>query len=83
MPITRSEALFFTAGYAAGVATGVNLPKLKEKLGPLVASARDVVGDSYTEVARKVAEQVEVIQDTIAERRQARAAEPAAASSNA
>lgn len=72
MPITGSEALFFGAGFAAGAATASNFPKLKEKLGPMMEEAKDVVGDAYSEAARKAAETMETIQDKLAERRSLR-----------
>ena len=39
MPMTRSEAMFFTAGLVIGAAAGANYPLLKEKFGPLLAGA--------------------------------------------
>jgi hypothetical protein len=70
MPITRSEMLFFATGIAAGAAARAAYPQIKEKLGPLMAGAGAALGDAYTEVARRVAEKVESIQDTMAENRQ-------------
>ena len=42
MPMTRSEAMFFTAGLVIGAAAGANYPLLKEKLGPLLSGALPV-----------------------------------------
>jgi hypothetical protein len=71
MPVTKSEMMFFAAGAALGAAAGANLPLLKEKLGPLfaaaLAGASSAVGDSYAEVAKRVAEKVEAVQDAMAE----------------
>ena len=70
MPITRSEVIFFAAGVAVGAAARSAYPQLKEKLGPLLAGAGAAVGDAYTEVAKRVAEKVESVQDVMAEKRQ-------------
>ena len=71
MPVTKSEMLFFAAGAAFGAAAGANYPLLKEKFGPIIAAAlagaSSAVGDSYAEVAKKVAEKVEAVQDAMAE----------------
>ena len=71
MPVTRSEMMFFAAGAALGAVAGANLPVLKEKFGPIVAAAlagaSSAVGDSYAEVAKRVAEKVEAVQDAMAE----------------
>jgi hypothetical protein len=71
MPVTKSEMMFFAAGAALGAAAGANLPLLKEKFGPLIAAAlagaSSAVGDSYAEVAKRVAEKVEAVQDAMAE----------------
>jgi hypothetical protein len=71
MPVTKSEMMFFAVGTALGAAVGANLPMLKEKFGPLVAAAlagiNSAVGDSYAEVAKRVAEKVESVQDAMAE----------------
>ena len=77
MPMTRSEAMYFTAGLVIGASAGANYPLLKEKLGPLLASALagagSAFGESYAEAAKKVAEKVEAVQDAMAEMRQAAA----------
>lgn len=74
MPMTRSEAMYFTAGLVIGAAAGANFPLLKEKLGPLVsgalAGAGSAFGESYAEMAKKVAEKVEAVQDAMAEMKQ-------------
>jgi hypothetical protein len=70
MPITRSEVIFFAAGVAAGVAARAAFPEFKEKVGPLLAGAGAALGDAYIEVARRVAEKVESVQDSVAEKRQ-------------
>lgn len=84
MPVTKSEMMYFAAGAAIGAAAGANWPLLKEKFGPLIATAleatRSAVGDSYAEVARKVGEKVEEMQDSMAQMKHAattaEAAEP-------
>jgi hypothetical protein len=70
MPITRSEVVFLATGIAVGAAARTAYPRLKEKLGPLLAGAGAAVGDAYTEAARRVAEKVESVQDAMAERQQ-------------
>jgi hypothetical protein len=70
MPITRSEVIYFAAGVAVGAAARSAYPQLKEKLGPLLAGAGAAMGDAYAEVAKRVAEKVESVQDTMAEKRQ-------------
>jgi hypothetical protein len=74
MPVTKSEMMFFAAGAVVGAAAGANLPYLKEKFGPIVAAAlagaSSAVSDSYAEVAKRVAEKVEAVQDAMAEMKQ-------------
>jgi hypothetical protein len=74
MPMTRSEAMFFTAGLVIGATAGANYPLLKEKFGPLLSSALAgagaAFGESYAEMAKKVAEKVEAVQDAMAEMKQ-------------
>lgn len=71
MPVTKSEMMFFAAGAVLGATVGANLPLLKEKFGPLItaalAGASSAIGDSYAEVAKRVAEKVEAVQDAMAE----------------
>ena len=71
MPVTKSEMMFFAAGAVLGAAAGANLPLLKEKFGPLIsaalAGASTAVSDSYADVAKRVAERVEAVQDAMAE----------------
>jgi hypothetical protein len=59
MPVTRSETLFFAAGVAAGALARRSYPVLKEKYGPVVASAlagaRDAFGAACAEAARAAA----------------------------
>jgi hypothetical protein len=69
--MTRNEILYLSAGIAVGALAGANFHKIKDALGPLLALAGDSLGDSYTSVAQRVAEQVESIQDTIAEAKSA------------
>ena len=79
MPVTRSEAMFFTAGLVIGAAAGSNFPVLKEKFGPLLSGASRrgaAFGESYSEMAKKVAEKVEAVQDAMAEMKQAAAELP-------
>ncbi len=74
MPMTRSEAMYFAAGLVIGATAGANFPLLKEKFGPLVsgalAGAGTAFGESYAEMAKKVAEKVEAVQDAMAEMKQ-------------
>ncbi len=67
MPITRSEVVFFAAGVAVGAAARSAYPQLKEKLGPLLAGAGAALGDAYSDIAKRVAEKVESVQDAMAE----------------
>jgi hypothetical protein len=84
MPMTRSEAMFFTAGLVIGATAGANFPALKEKFGPLLsgalAGAGAAFGESYSEMAKKVAEKVEAVQDAMAEMKQTAGAGATAAS---
>jgi phage-related tail protein len=63
--------MFFAAGAALGAAAGANLPWLKEKFGPVLATAlagaSSALGDSYADLAKNVAERVEAVQDAVAE----------------
>ncbi len=74
MPMTRSEAMFFTAGLVIGAVAGANYPAMKEKFAPLLsgalAGAGAAFGESYSEMAKKVAEKVEAVQDAMAEMKQ-------------
>ncbi len=86
MPITRSELAFFAAGVAVGAAARSAFPVIKEKFGPLVAGtlagASAAFSESYAEVAKRVAEKVETVQDVMAEMKHgaADAGEPGSAS---
>ena len=79
MPITRSELAFFAAGVAVGAAARSAMPVIKEKFGPLIAGtmagASAAFNESYAEVAKRVAEKVETVQDAMAEMKQG-AADP-------
>lgn len=70
MPVTRSELLFLAGGAIVGAAAAKNYQLLKEKMGPWVATAGDAFGDAYSAAARRVGEQVESLQDAMAEMRQ-------------
>jgi hypothetical protein len=70
MPITRSEIVYLAAGVVVGAVARSAYPQLKEKVGPLLAGAGTAVGDAYTEVARRIAEKAESVQDAMAEQRQ-------------
>jgi hypothetical protein len=67
MPITRSEVIYLAAGVAVGAVARSTFPNLKDKIGPVVAGAGAVLAGAYTEVARRVAEKVESVQDSMAE----------------
>ncbi len=67
MPVTRSEALFFAGGVIVGAAVIAAYPYFKDKLGPVLDGARDLVGDKYADAAKKMAERIEDIYDTLAE----------------
>lgn len=71
MPMTRSELIYFAAGVAVGAAAKSAYPALKDKFGPLIAGTMAGVssafGESYSEVAKRVAEKVEAVQDAMAE----------------
>jgi hypothetical protein len=70
MPMTRSEIIYFAAGVAVGAAARSTYPILKEKLGPLIAgamaSASAAFSDSYADVAKRLAEKAEAVQDVVA-----------------
>ena len=82
MPVTRSEAIFFTAGLVIGAAAGASFPILKEKLGPLLSGELTGAGAAFSkglsEMAKKVAEKVEAVQDAMAEMKQTSATATAA-----
>jgi hypothetical protein len=67
MPLTRSELIALTAGIAVGAFAGANADKIKGALAGLLSLVSDGVGESYATVAQKVAEQVESLQDAVAE----------------
>jgi hypothetical protein len=75
MPMTRSELIYFAAGVAVGAAARSAYPALKEKFGPMIsgvmAGAGAAFSESYAEVAKRVAEKVESVQDVVAEMKQA------------
>jgi hypothetical protein len=70
MPVTKSELLFFCAGAVVGAVGAKNFDKIKSQLGPLLAKAGEAAADAYADAARKVAEKVEAVQDTLAEAKQ-------------
>ena len=74
MPMTRSELMYFAAGVAVGAAARSAYPVLKEKFGPLLsgvmAGAGTALSESYAEVAKRVAEKVETVQDAMAQMKQ-------------
>lgn len=60
MPVTRSEAMFFAGGLAAGVAVVAAYPWLKRHLEPVLDSSKAGTGESSgSEMGRKLAETVE------------------------
>lgn len=67
MPLTRSEVICLTAGIAVGAIAGANADKIKAALTGLLGLVTDGAGESYASVAQKVAEQVESIQDAVAQ----------------
>jgi hypothetical protein len=75
MPVTRSELLFLCGGAIAGAVAAKNYDKIKAKAGPWLAAAGGVVGDAYTAAARRVGEQMEAMQDAMAEASQGTATE--------
>ena len=70
MPVTKSELLYFCAGAVVGAVGAKNFDKIKSQLGPLLAKAGEAAADAYADAARKVAEKVEAVQDTLAEAKQ-------------
>jgi hypothetical protein len=74
MPMTRSELIYFAAGVAVGAAARSAYPALKEKFAPLLsgvmAGAGTALSESYAEVAKRVAERVETVQDAMAQMKQ-------------
>lgn len=69
MPLTRNEMFCLGAGFLAGVAVGAAIPAIRKKIEPFITDAEGKIGDAYSEVAKAVAEQVENIQDVLAERK--------------
>ena len=67
MPLTRSEVICLTAGLAVGALAGANSDKIKAALTGLLGLVTDGAGEGYAAVAQKVAEQVESIQDAVAQ----------------
>lgn len=60
MPVTRSEAMFFAGGLAAGVAVVAAYPWLKRHLEPVLDPSKTGTGESSgSEMGRKLAETVE------------------------
>ena len=59
MPVTRSEAIFFAGGLAAGVAAVAAYPWLKRHLEPLMDQSKAGTGESGSEMGRKLAETVD------------------------
>ncbi|MFM7318703.1 MAG: hypothetical protein ACKO85_19685 [Isosphaeraceae bacterium] len=58
MPVTRSEALFFVGGVAAGVAAFAAYPYVKKHLEGLSGSSADGLGSQGSEIGQKLAETV-------------------------
>ena len=83
MPITKSELMFFSAGLVVGAAAGANYRKLKETLVPVLLGAGDAIGEAYADVARKVAEKAETLQDAMQEMAHSPSANGSGASSPA
>ncbi|MBX9788942.1 MAG: hypothetical protein K2Y37_08490 [Pirellulales bacterium] len=67
MPLTRNEVLYLSAGIAIGALAGANFNKIRDALAPVLGAVGAQLGDSYAGIAQKVAEQVESLQDTLAE----------------
>lgn len=78
MPLTRSEVICLTAGIAVGAIAGANSDKIKTALTGLLGLVTDGAGEGYASMAQKVAEQVESIQDAVA---QAKSSTPVASPS--
>ena len=71
MPITRSELVYFAAGVAVGATARSAFPIFKQKIGPVfagvIASAGAAFSDAYAEAVRRVADNVESVQDAVVE----------------
>jgi hypothetical protein len=59
MPVTRSEAMFFLGGVAAGVAAFAAYPYVKKHLEGLSGSSAEGLGGQNSEIGQKLAETVE------------------------
>jgi ElaB/YqjD/DUF883 family membrane-anchored ribosome-binding protein len=81
MPVTKSELLYFCGGALVGAVGAKNFEKIKDQLGPLLAKAGEAAADAYADAARRVAEQIESVQDSMAEASQRTTAAAASASS--
>jgi ElaB/YqjD/DUF883 family membrane-anchored ribosome-binding protein len=80
MPVTKSEVLYFCAGAIVGAVGAKNFEKLKREVGPLLAKAGEAAADAYADAARRVAVQLESVQDSMAEASQRTAAADSTAS---
>ena len=67
MPLTRNEVMYLSAGIAIGALAGANFNKIRDALAPVLGAVGAQLGDSYSGIAQKIAEQVETLQDTLAE----------------
>ena len=67
MPLTRSEAMYFALGFAAGGAVGANWSKIRPMVEQLLGDAAAGAGGAYGDLARLFAERVEAFQDHAAE----------------
>jgi ElaB/YqjD/DUF883 family membrane-anchored ribosome-binding protein len=62
--------LYFCAGAVIGAVGAKNFEKIKSQVGPLLAKAGEAAADAYADAARRVAEQLESVQDAMAESKQ-------------
>jgi ElaB/YqjD/DUF883 family membrane-anchored ribosome-binding protein len=83
MPVTKSEFLYFCAGALVGAVGAKNFEKIKSQVGPMLAKAGEAAADAYADAARRVGEQLESVQDSMADARQRTAAAEASATSEA
>lgn len=52
--------------FAAGVLVGINWPKIKQSIGPLIATVSNKSAEMYSGIAKFMAEQKEAMEDKAA-----------------
>ena len=63
---SRQTQILTIMAFAAGVAVGMNWPKIKKRITPLLAGVTGRTADVYAGIAKFFAEQKEKAEDTVA-----------------